>query len=179
MSLRSGVAETSLGTFHILVKDGALVRIGLPNDTRRARKAWTGKWFPDVEVVTDPDHRLILRTARQLAEYADGQRHAFALPLDPRGAPFHQAVWRHILGIGYGDTTTYADVAIDLERPLALRAVHQATNRNPLPVVVPCHRVVERDEPGSYVGGEAFKRRLLRLERKNMLDFGAASVPES
>jgi methylated-DNA-[protein]-cysteine S-methyltransferase len=103
--------------------------------------------------------------AAQLAGYFAGERRAFELPLAPVGTPFQREVWRRIWGVGYGRTSTYGELATALGRPAAARAVGAATGRNPLAILVPCHRVVGRD--GSltgYAGGLERKRALLGLE---------------
>ncbi len=104
--------------------------------------------------------------ARELDEYFARKRRAFDLPLDlslSRG--FRQLVQRHLPEIGYGQTRTYGQVAQLVGNPNAVRAVGTACATNPLPVVVPCHRVLKADgRPGGYVGGSAAKMTLLRLE---------------
>ena len=102
---------------------------------------------------------------RQLDEYFVGTRRAFDLPLHAVGTPFQLRVWRALCGIGYGETISYAELAARIGNPAARRAVGAANSRNPLPIVVPCHRVIGRD--GSLVGfggGLEVKRRLLDLE---------------
>jgi methylated-DNA-[protein]-cysteine S-methyltransferase len=103
--------------------------------------------------------------ARQLDEYFAGRRQAFALPLAPRGSAFQQRVWREIAAIPYGDTLTYALLALRAGAPGAARAAGAATGRNPLSILVPCHRVMGGS--GSltgYAGGLERKRRLLEIE---------------
>ena len=104
---------------------------------------------------------------RELREYFARQRRAFDVPLAPRGTPFQMRVWNEVRTIPYGQTRAYIDVARALGNEKACRAVGRANNRNPLPVFVPCHRVVGRD--GSlvgYAGGLAAKQWLLHLERE-------------
>ena len=104
----------------------------------------------------------------QLAEYFSGERVDFDLPLDAGGTPFQRRVWQALTEIPYGSTSTYGEIARRLGRPRAARAVGGANNRNPLPVVVPCHRVIGAG--GSltgYAGGLRIKRFLLDLEAGN------------
>lgn len=112
------------------------------------------------------DHPLLQETARQLQQYLKGDRAGFELPLDlAGGTPFQQEVWRALLAIGRGATTSYGALSRQLGRPLAVRAVGAAVGRNPISVVVPCHRVVGSD--GSltgYAGGLDRKAVLLTLE---------------
>jgi methylated-DNA-[protein]-cysteine S-methyltransferase len=102
---------------------------------------------------------------RQLAEYFAGTRARFDLPLAPQGTPFQRAVWSALTAIPFGETIPYAELARRVGRPGSARAVGHANARNPISIVVPCHRVIGSD--GSltgYAGGEETKRRLLALE---------------
>ena len=104
----------------------------------------------------------------ELREYFAGTRRAFTLPLAPAGTPFQQEVWAALREIPYGETRTYGQIAARIGRPKACRAVGMANNRNPIGIVVPCHRVVGAS--GALVGyaaGLAVKESLLRLERMN------------
>jgi methylated-DNA-[protein]-cysteine S-methyltransferase len=105
--------------------------------------------------------------ARQLGEYFGGRRRSFDLPLALDGTAFQQTVWDALLGVGYGETVSYGQLADRIGRPTAARAVGLANGRNPVSIIVPCHRVVGSD--GSltgYGGGIDNKRRLLDLERR-------------
>ncbi len=102
---------------------------------------------------------------RQLREYLDGQRRTFDLPLDPRGDNLQQRVWTQVQGIAYGQTTTYGDLARQLGDGVTPQQVGAAVGRNPLCILIPCHRVVGRDgQLTGYAGGIDRKRRLLKLE---------------
>jgi methylated-DNA-[protein]-cysteine S-methyltransferase len=104
--------------------------------------------------------------AGQLREYFAGQRRAFDVPVAPRGTPFQRAVWDAMVAIPYGETRTYQELATALGRPAAARAVGRASAGNPIPIVIPCHRLVGRD--GSlrgFGGGLPLKRVLLDLEK--------------
>lgn len=103
--------------------------------------------------------------ARELEEYFAGERREFSFALDLRGTDFQKACWRALLAIPYGETRSYADIARTVGRPQGFRAVGMANNRNPVAIVVPCHRVIASD--GSlcgYGGGLDVKRKLLELE---------------
>jgi len=105
------------------------------------------------------------RYARELDEYFSAKRRDFTFPLDLRGTDFQLSCWRALLDIPYGKTRTYADIARAVGRPQGFRAVGMANNRNPVAIVVPCHRVIASD--GSlcgYGGGLETKRKLLELE---------------
>jgi methylated-DNA-[protein]-cysteine S-methyltransferase len=102
---------------------------------------------------------------RQLGEYFAGERRAFDLPLAPRGTGFQQRVWQALLAIPYGETCSYSDVARAIGRPAASRAVGAANGKNPIAIVVPCHRVIGASGAlTGYGGGLDTKRWLLALE---------------
>jgi methylated-DNA-[protein]-cysteine S-methyltransferase len=104
--------------------------------------------------------------AAQLAEYVAGTRQVFDVPLDLRGTPFQLAVWEALRGVGFGSTVSYGELAAALGRPTAARAVGAAVGRNPVSIVVPCHRVVGADgSMTGFAGGLDAKRTLLHLER--------------
>jgi len=102
---------------------------------------------------------------RELSEYFAGNRREFTFPLDLRGTEFQLKCWRALLQIPYGETRTYADIARAVNQPKGFRAVGLANNRNPIAIVVPCHRVVASDGTlCGYGGGLDVKRKLLELE---------------
>ena len=102
---------------------------------------------------------------RELEEYFAGHRREFSFPLDLRGTEFQVACWHALLRIPYGETRSYADIARAVGRPQGFRAVGMANNRNPIAIVVPCHRVIASDGTlCGYGGGLDIKRKLLELE---------------
>ncbi len=112
-----------------------------------------------------PGHPLLREAVRQLEEYFAGRRRRFDLPLDLRGTPFQLRVWELLQGIPYGETRSYGELAQDLGRPGAARAVGAANGANPLAIVVPCHRVIGAGGAlTGYGGGIERKRFLLELE---------------
>lgn len=117
---------------------------------------------------TDAQDPVLDAAELQLKEYFAGARREFQLPIRPEGAPFHQKVWRALMEIPYGQTRSYSEIAAAVGSPRAARAVGMANHINPIPVVIPCHRVVGKG--GSltgYAGGLEMKAALLELERKN------------
>lgn len=113
----------------------------------------------------DPDHPLLAEAEGQLRAYFAGMLRKFDLPLETSGTSFQESVWRLVAAIGYGQTRTYMDLARELGSPGAVRAVGAANGANPLPIVIPCHRVVATGGGmGGYGGGVELKRRLLALE---------------
>ncbi|HEY1262700.1 MAG TPA: methylated-DNA--[protein]-cysteine S-methyltransferase [Terriglobales bacterium] len=102
---------------------------------------------------------------RELSEYLAGERRQFSFPLDLRGTPFQVKCWRALLDIPYGETRSYADIARAVGCPRGFRAVGLANNRNPIAIVVPCHRVIASDGTlCGYGGGLDVKRKLLEME---------------
>jgi methylated-DNA-[protein]-cysteine S-methyltransferase len=112
---------------------------------------------------------VIGETARQLAEYFEGRRTRFDLPLAPAGTPFQRGVWDALQRIEFGETLSYADLAERVGRPAAVRAVGAANGRNPIPIVIPCHRVIgSNGRLVGFGGGLAAKQYLLSLERQRL-----------
>jgi methylated-DNA-[protein]-cysteine S-methyltransferase len=98
-------------------------------------------------------------------EYFEGRRKAFTIPLDINGTPFHREVWRALLTIPYGKTKSYGQIAQQIGKPRAPRAVGQACGANPIPIIIPCHRVLtSTGKIGGYTGGIDIKNALLKLE---------------
>lgn len=117
---------------------------------------------------TPPTTPLLRQAQRQLAAYFAGELTDFTLPLAPKGTAFQCAVWQALCAIPYGQTRSYADIAAAIGKPNACRAVGMANHRNPIAILIPCHRVVGKD--GSltgYAGGLAVKQALLALERNS------------
>ena len=128
-------------------------------------------WFPtedaDPHGTEDPSHPMLVAAAGQLGEYFAGTRQEFDIPLDPQGTPFQLAAWRGLTTIPFGETVSYGEQAARIGLPGKARAIGAANGRNPLPIVVPCHRVVGSD--GSLVGfggGLETKAWLLHHERQ-------------
>jgi methylated-DNA-[protein]-cysteine S-methyltransferase len=119
----------------------------------------------------DPSFPLLRRAGEQLTAYFEGTRRSFSLPLAPVGTPFQQRVWAELLRIPYGETLSYSELAKKARKPRAIRAAGAANGKNPISIVIPCHRVVGRD--GSltgYGGGLEKKRALLELEGAPVLE---------
>ena len=111
------------------------------------------------------DPGLLEQAVHQLQEYFQGQRQSFTLPLTPPGTPFQQRVWQELQRIPFGTTLTYRELAQRLGMPRAARAVGHANGRNPLAIVIPCHRLIGSDgQLRGYASGLALKQRLLQHE---------------
>ena len=142
--------ETMLGSVTFVEEDGALLAIS------------THRCFEGIEQETP----LIKEAHHQLTEYLKGERKSFDLPILIKGTTFQQQVWKALLEIPYGETRSYKQIAEAIGNPKAVRAVGMANNRNPLLIVVPCHRVIGAN--GKLVGygaGIEMKEFLLRLEK--------------
>jgi methylated-DNA-[protein]-cysteine S-methyltransferase len=150
---------TPLGTVRLASRGGALIGIWFDGQKHDATADATWREAPDDPVLRD--------AGDQLAAYFTGARARFDLALAPVGTPFQQKVWRAIAAIPAGETATYGEIARRLGCPRAVRAVGAAIGRNPLIVVVPCHRVVGAGGAlTGYAGGLERKRALLALERR-------------
>jgi methylated-DNA-[protein]-cysteine S-methyltransferase len=123
------------------------------------------KHYQEVDQAWKRDRGGLRRARRELLEYFAGRRRRFSLPLDPQGTPFQRAVWREIAKIGFGETISYAELARRAGFPRSARAAGAATGRNPLSVIVPCHRIVGSSGAlTGYAGGLGRKRAFLALE---------------
>lgn len=152
---------TSLGTFLLAASDQGLCRLHLPGEAD-----WSGWFEKHTGGPASPGWNPVLRrAASQLEQFLAGERRDFDLALDLRGTPFQVGVWNQLRSIPFGETRSYAQVAAGIGRPRSSRAVGAATGRNPIPVVVPCHRVIgSNGRLVGYAGGLGLKRRLLELE---------------
>jgi len=151
-----------LGTLLLTAVDGQLTGVHFPGQKhdRPVQPDWQRA----------DDAPALAQARMQLAEYFAGRRTRFDLPLAPAGTPFQQAVWRALLAVPFGATSTYGAIAQAVGKPSAVRAVGSAVGANPIGIVVPCHRIVGRD--GSltgYAAGVERKARLLALERRASL----------
>lgn len=116
----------------------------------------------------DPETRVLAQAVAELEEYFLGRRKNFEVPLDAQGTPFQDRVWAELKKIPYGKTCSYGDIATRLKKKGAMRAVGTANGRNPLPIVVPCHRVIAANQKlGGYTGGTHIKKKLLAIEGLN------------
>lgn len=146
--------ETPIGAIGIAEKDGKITRLYFPTDYR----------LPDTTIQETP---LLQEAAQQLQDYLAGKLTGFSLPLQPEGTTFMQQVWRRLCEIPYGETASYKSLAESIDKPNAARAVGRANHRNPIPIFIPCHRVIGAS--GSlvgYRGGLDLKSRLLKLEKE-------------
>jgi methylated-DNA-[protein]-cysteine S-methyltransferase len=114
-----------------------------------------------------PDHPVLAEAERQIQEYFAGERTSFSVPLDFRGTDFQKSVWAALLTIPFGETRSYGEIARQIGRPGASRAVGAANGRNPLSIIAPCHRVIGTNGAlTGFAGGLAAKEALLGMERR-------------
>ena len=124
--------DSPIGTLTLIADADALTEVRFPN----------APGDDDIEMIDVADHAVLRQASDELAEYFDGARTEFAVPLEPHGTAFQLAAWRALRTIPYGETVSYGEQAKRLGDPGKARAVGAANGRNPLPIIVPCHRVV-------------------------------------
>ena len=156
--------ESPLGALRIASSEKGVVYVELPSESGRGFAGWRKTHAPEANVV-------VRRTANdaaidQILEYAAGERREFELDLDLRATDFQKAVYKHVAKIGYGETQSYSDIADAIGKPKAVRAVGAANGANPIPLIVPCHRVIARGGAlQGYAGGLDLKAKLLAMEQ--------------
>ena len=162
--------DSPIGKLVLVGRGDGLCHIDFGSYAERseALHAWAGKHGAgDAEWRHAGADTLLTLAAGQLEEYFHGTREAFDIPLSLKGTPFQRSVWEELLRIPHGEVRSYKQVAVGIGKPQAMRAVGGANNRNPVPIIVPCHRVIGAD--GSmvgYGGGMGIKTFLLEHERQ-------------
>jgi len=150
------VITTPIGKLTLVASAKGLCEINFGSDNR------TGTTFQSAVA-----KRHLDATERQLREYFGGKREKFSLKLDLSGTAFQESAWRALATIPYGQTISYSQQAKRIRKPLAVRAVGSANGKNPVAIVLPCHRVISADGSlGGYAGGLSIKRKLLALESR-------------
>jgi methylated-DNA-[protein]-cysteine S-methyltransferase len=165
MSLAYKMMHSPVGKLKLVASDKGLVAVLWQNDKpTRVRLN---------EVVEDATHPILLDTERELGEYFAGKRTTFSVPLDMRGTSFQKNVWHALLAIPFGETRSYGQLAKQLGNPQAMRAVGAANGRNPISIIVPCHRVIGASgKLTGFAGGLETKAQLLDLEESGARLFG-------
>jgi methylated-DNA-[protein]-cysteine S-methyltransferase len=144
--------DTPIGRLVLECDGDVLIGLWLPHERRHGRR--------DVDDVPP----VLKEAAAQLEEYFAGERTEFDVTMELDGTPFQQEVWAELSRIPYGETISYGELARRVGRPNGPRAVGQANGRNPIPIIVPCHRVLASNGIGGYGGGLKIKRALLAVE---------------
>jgi methylated-DNA-[protein]-cysteine S-methyltransferase len=164
--------DTPIGTLTLVADATGLRHIEFPSNRHPADREG---WAPDARGAIADTLRAV---STQLHDYFAGTRTAFDLPLSPEGTVFQQQVWRTLATIPYGTTWCYRDLAKAIGKPAAVRAVGAANGRNPLPIVLPCHRVIGADgRLTGFGGGLSIKAALLRLEGAQFVAEDASEKP--
>jgi methylated-DNA-[protein]-cysteine S-methyltransferase len=152
--------SSSIGHLLLVASERGLTQISFDYDLARLKAARDNSGWLESE-----SYPTLAQCRRELDEYFAGHRREFAVPLDLRGTPFQMRCWKALLEIPYGETCSYADLARKVGNPTGFRAVGMANHDNPIPIIVPCHRVITSDHKlGGYGGGLGVKEKLLRLE---------------
>ena len=160
--IASADIDTPVGRLTVHASGGHVLAIALPSHDQALFESRLG---PSADPATEP---ILEEVRRQLTDYFAGRRSMFDLPLEPLGTTFQRQVWDCVGQVRYGETASYREIACRVGRPQAVRAVGAANGANPLPIVIPCHRIIGSD--GSltgYGGGLHIKAWLLDLERSH------------
>jgi O-6-methylguanine DNA methyltransferase len=153
-----------LGRLRLAASDAGLCRLALGRESDETFHAWLSRVMRPSRLVRQRSPPIEAALA-ELVAYLSGRLRAFETPLDLRGTPFQQRVWAEVVGVPFGATATYGEIAARIGHPKAVRAVGAANGANPLPIFVPCHRVVGADGGlRGYGGGLDVKAALLKLE---------------
>lgn len=149
--------DSAVGRLTLVADEMSLLAVLWPNDDSTRVKL--------DQMYEDPEHSILCEAERQLAEYFKGERTTFDLPMNFRGTDFQKRVWQQLLQIPYGQTRSYGSLALAIGNASASRAVGLANSRNPLSIVVPCHRVIGASgKLTGFAGGLQIKATLLKLE---------------
>ncbi len=155
--------ETNIGIIYIASSEKGVCKISLTLNSSREFKSWIKKHFSEFDVVESKKENK--EVIEQIHLYLARKLKKFDVPIDLIGTDFQKLVWRETMKIPYGEVITYSELAEKIRRPKAYRAVGNALGANPLPIIVPCHRVIASDGSlGGYSGGVKIKEFLLGLE---------------
>lgn len=145
--------KSPIGLLYVLEEDNKIVGINYEKKEKNAIKK---------------DTNLLRKAVQEMQEYFEGKRKEFDLPLNPKGTEFMKKVWEQLLKIPYGETNTYGEIAKNIGKPKAARAVGMANHNNPIPIIIPCHRVIgKNNKMVGYALGIDKKEYLLDLELKH------------
>ena len=162
-SIVVGQAATPLCSFGAVFTPGGLACLTFPSDSTEGTESWIRSRAPGTRVTHDES--ILEDLSAQLTAYFEGSLRQFSIPLELRGTRFQLDVWQALQDIPYGEVRSYGDIARAIGRPRAVRAVGMANHDNPVPIIVPCHRVIGSNRAlTGYGGGLDLKERLLQLE---------------
>ena len=155
MKTQSAYYQSPIGYLEIIANDNALVAI-------KQAQAVPAK----AKNNSSTSNKVINQTITELKDYFSGKTKQFSVPISFKGTEFQNKIWNTLLTIPYGQTTSYAEIAKKIGNPKAVRAVGSAIGRNPIPVIIPCHRVITSDgKMGGFAWGIDVKKELLKVER--------------
>jgi O-6-methylguanine DNA methyltransferase len=166
-TLSVATVDSPMGGLTLVGSERGLFHVFLPRGGRAVTGSLLRKTIPGVQFVRN-DARMA-EPVRQLREYFEGKRTEFSVALDVQGTAFQMKVWKALTRVAYGETESYTDIGRRIGRPQAARAVGAACGANPVPIIIPCHRIVGRD--GSltgFAGGLPMKEKLLELEKRGL-----------
>lgn len=147
------VIDSPVGKIEIIEENEKIIELNIYNEKENN--------------IIEKDTKLLLETQKQLKEYFEGKRTKFEIPLNPKGTEFMKKVWKELIKIPYGEVRTYKEIAEKVGNSKASRAVGMANNKNPIPIIIPCHRVIgSNNKLVGYALGLDMKKYLLDLERK-------------
>lgn len=148
------IYKTSIGKIQIISNDKEITHISFNNKAI-------------IKDAINKETEIIKQTIQQINEYLNGARKSFNIKINPKGTEFQKSVWNELTKIPYGETRTYKDIAIKIKNPKAYRAVGNANNKNPIGIIIPCHRVIgSKGELTGYAGGLKIKQKLLQIEKQ-------------
>ncbi|TCS96804.1 methylated-DNA--[protein]-cysteine S-methyltransferase [Hazenella coriacea] len=140
-----------------------LCYVGSPGQTFEEFEGWIQRHYAPISLVENEES--LMRVTQELREYFEGKRKSFSIPVDIKGTPFQEEIWKALKQIPYGQTASYSDLAQWIHRPKAVRAVGTAIGANPVLITIPCHRVIGKSgNLTGYRGGLEMKRFLLQME---------------
>lgn len=145
-------------------------KIGIVQNNEKITNIYTSDKLPSegMEVIETP---LIIDAANQLKDYLSGKRKSFDFPIDPEGTEFQKKVWKELQNTPYGETLSYKDIAEKIGNPKASRAIGMANNKNPILIIIPCHRIIGKNgKLVGYAAGLDMKKQLLEMEKENKND---------
>ena len=150
---------------YIAATEEGLCFVGSFNQSFNELKEWADKRSPNIVLIENND--VLQNYSEQIIEFLEGDRQQFSIPMDFKGTQFQQEVWNALNNIQYGETKTYKDIADMINNPKAVRAVGSAIGKNPLLILIPCHRVIGKNGTlTGYRGGLDMKKMLLKMEEQ-------------
>jgi methylated-DNA-[protein]-cysteine S-methyltransferase len=161
--------KSPVGDLTLVANESELIGIYFPSHRHgpKTQKTWT----------LNQGHPVLQQAAKQLGEYFEGKRDSFTVPMNFSGTEFQKRVWRQIARIPFGKTISYSELAKKAGAPRAIRAAGAATGRNPLSIIVPCHRVLGKNNAiTGYAGGLDRKRHLLELEKRRSVELSGRDL---